>query len=86
MSTAALLASADSTIRRSPEADGACRALMQSPYRHLHGLACDLEDGELVLRGTLGSYYLKQLAQEVIRKATGCWTLRNDIAVLVIRK
>lgn len=82
MLTAAPLTSAGSTTSRSPEVDNANWALMHSPHRRLHGLACDLEDGELVLRGTLGSYYLKQLAQEVARKAAGSWPLRNDIAVL----
>lgn len=55
---------------------------MRSPYRHLHRMACQLEDGELVLRGIVSTYYLKQLAQEVARKVAGGWPLRNDIEVL----
>jgi len=58
-------------------------ALAASPYRQLHLLRCDcdLEHDELVLRGTVHSFYLKQLAQETAFK-TGCCNLRNEIEVL----
>jgi len=82
MSDAVLLMPSAPTTNQSPEAAAVCQALMRSPYRHLHRLACDLEDGELVLRGIVCSYYLKQLAQEVALKVAGCRPLRNDVEVL----
>ncbi len=57
-------------------------ALLNSAYRSLHRLTCVVEDGELVLRGTLNSFYLKQIAQQVALKAAGWHRLRNEIEVL----
>jgi hypothetical protein len=62
---------------------GESLALATSPYQRLHVLRCDrdAERDELVLRGTVRSFYLKQLAQETALKA-GCCNLRNEIEVL----
>ena len=42
------------------------RALRGGPYPDLKQLSCDYRGGVLVLRGCLPSYYLKQIAQEVV--------------------
>ena len=42
------------------------RALRSGPYPALKKLSCDYRGGVLVLRGCLPSYYLKQIAQEVV--------------------
>ena len=42
------------------------RALRSGPYPALKNLGCDFRDGVLVLRGCLPTYYLKQMAQEVV--------------------
>jgi hypothetical protein len=40
--------------------------LRRNPYLALKNVSCDCRDGVLVLRGSLPSYYLKQMAQEVV--------------------
>ena len=42
------------------------RALRSGPYPALKKVSCDYQGGVLVLRGCLPSYYLKQIAQEVV--------------------
>jgi hypothetical protein len=52
----------------------------------LAGQVCDLRllprDNGLVLQGRAHSYYAKQLAQQVVMKATELPLLANDIEVL----
>jgi hypothetical protein len=45
--------------------------LQRSPYSALHDVSCDCQDGVLVLRGCLPSYYLKQVAQEIVAHSGG---------------
>jgi osmotically-inducible protein OsmY len=45
-------------------------------------VSCEYENGLLVLRGTLFSYYQKQLAQEAVRHLDGVHEIRNEIQVL----
>ena len=47
-------------------ADLAERRLRSNPYLALKNVSCGWLDGVLVLRGCLPSYYLKQIAQEVV--------------------
>src|SRR6516225_9780497 len=42
------------------------RGLRSSRYSALKLVSCDYQGGVLVLRGCLPSYYLKQIAQEVV--------------------
>jgi hypothetical protein len=42
-------------------------ALCQTRSGELRAVSCDLHQGVLTLRGQVPSYYLKQVAQEVIR-------------------
>ena len=42
------------------------RGLRSSRYSALQHVSCDYQGGVLVLRGCLPTYYLKQLAQEVV--------------------
>jgi hypothetical protein len=42
------------------------RGLRSSRYSALKHVSCDYRDGVLVLRGRLPTYYLKQIAQEVV--------------------
>jgi hypothetical protein len=42
------------------------RGLHSSRYSALKHVSCDYQGGVLVLRGCLPSYYLKQIAQEVV--------------------
>jgi hypothetical protein len=58
-----------------------CHALLQSPYRSLRSVSCDVVRDSLVLRGTVTTYYLKQLAQTVALRSTLTLTVRNEISV-----
>ena len=59
------------------------RALRSGPYPALKKLSCDYRGGVLVLRGCLPSYYLKQIAQEVVsHQVTGLSRLENRIQVV----
>ncbi len=42
------------------------QCLRSSPYSALKHVSCDCQGGVLVLRGCLPTYYLKQIAQEVV--------------------
>jgi hypothetical protein len=59
------------------------RALRCGPYPPLKKLSCDYQGGVLVLRGRLPSYYLKQVAQEVVaHQVPGVGRLDNQIQVV----
>jgi hypothetical protein len=59
------------------------RALRSGPYPALKKLTCDYQGGVLILRGCLPSYYLKQIAQEVVaQQVEGVGRLDNQIQVV----
>ena len=59
------------------------RALRSGPYPPLKKLSCDCRGGVLVLRGCLPSYYLKQIAQEVVaHQVQGVGRIDNQIQVV----
>ncbi len=59
------------------------QGLRRSSYSALKYVSCDYREGVLVLRGCLPSYYLKQIAQEVVaQQVTGVGRLDNQIQVV----
>jgi hypothetical protein len=59
------------------------RALRSGSYPALKNVSCDYRGGALVLRGCLPSYYLKQMAQEVVaHQVPGVGRLDNQIQVI----
>jgi hypothetical protein len=59
------------------------RALRSGLYPALKKLSCDYRGGVLVLRGCLPTYYLKQIAQEVVaHQVQGRGRLDNQIQVV----
>ena len=52
------------------------------PYLALRNISCDYHDGLLVLRGYVPTYYLKQMAQEVVAQLEGVEHIENRIQVL----
>jgi hypothetical protein len=52
-----------------------------SPYVALRRLRCEYRGGVLVLHGRVASYYLKQLAQEVVRRLAGVEEIANHVEV-----
>jgi osmotically-inducible protein OsmY len=56
-------------------------ALRQSPYFARRPLRCETEQGRVVLRGTVGSFYHKQMAQEILRRVDGVDRIENHLEV-----
>ena len=56
--------------------------LRRNPYLALKSVSCEWRDGVLVLRGCLPSYYLKQVAQEVVARLDGVQAVDNQIQVV----
>jgi hypothetical protein len=63
------------------EANKVCQAIWRSPYRCLRIVSCELDNETIVLRGTVTTYYHKQLAQEIARKSSARLPVRNEITV-----
>jgi len=74
------------TQRPNPQASPqavAERGLRSSRYSALKHVSCDYQGGVLVLRGCLPTYYLKQIAQEVVgHQVKGMGRLDNQIQVV----
>ena len=68
-----------------PSASGVRQAaqarLQQSPHAALRNIDCQFEQGVLVLRGRVPSYYHKQLAQEAVAHLEGVLRVVNQIEV-----
>ncbi len=58
------------------------QALRQSPIPALRRLHVEETDQEVVLLGSVASYYLKQLAQETVMPVLGSRELRNRVLVV----
>lgn len=56
-------------------------ALSNSPLPQLRRLEVAVSDGEVLITGRVGSYYLKQMAQEAVRPAVGRRRLVNRVEV-----
>jgi osmotically-inducible protein OsmY len=55
--------------------------LRSSPYWSVRQLNCHVDQGSIVLRGTVPCFYLKQVAQSVAVKTVGVECVRSDIEV-----
>ena len=55
--------------------------LYKSGYPELRLVSCDFHEGALTLRGRVSSFYLKQLAQELIRPLDGAGEVCNRLEV-----
>jgi osmotically-inducible protein OsmY len=58
--------------------------LADSPYYSLKQIFCEYHEGVLTLRGEVGSYYLKQLAQEMLLRLDQVEELVNHIEVRAV--
>jgi osmotically-inducible protein OsmY len=56
--------------------------LRRNPYLALKYVSCDCRGGVLVLRGCLPSYYLKQVAQQLVADLEGVKGVENQIQVV----
>lgn len=50
-------------------------------YPSLNRIQCDADGDHVVLRGALGSFFLKQVAQDVAMKVPGVAQVTNQIEV-----
>jgi hypothetical protein len=60
----------------------ATAVLAKSPFYELRGLQIEQHDNALYISGTVSSFYLKQLAQEVVRSVCQGIALVNAIRVV----
>jgi osmotically-inducible protein OsmY len=56
-------------------------ALNQSPHFSRRTVRFETQEGDVVLRGTVKSYYHKQMAQEVLRRVDGVRRIENQLEV-----
>ncbi len=68
-------------VRPHKIAEAASDRLRNSPYRALRGISCECDQGVLLLRGHLPSFYYKQLAQETVARVKGVSQVVNEIKV-----
>jgi osmotically-inducible protein OsmY len=57
--------------------------LRRKAYLALRHVSCNYQNGVLVLRGRLPSYYLKQVAQEAVGRLAGVDRVENQIRVRI---
>jgi osmotically-inducible protein OsmY len=58
-----------------------CTALERSPYLSRRNLRFENSDGRVTIRGVVGTYYQKQMAQEVLRRIDGVSHINNELEV-----
>ena len=56
--------------------------LLRSPYMTVKRVSCEYDDGVLLLRGRLASFYQKQLAQEAVAGLPGVVHVVNETEVV----
>ena len=56
-------------------------ALEQNPYLTRRNLRFETSDGRVTLRGIVGTYFQKQMAQEAIRHIAGVEEIANELEV-----
>ena len=57
-------------------------ALEQNPHLARRNLRFEAQQGQVTLRGTVHSYYQKQMAQEVLREIDGICQIHNELEVV----
>ncbi len=58
------------------------RCLRSNSYTALRHLSCEYHNGVLVLKGSVESYYLKQVAQAVVSQLEGVERVDNQLEVV----
>ncbi len=62
------------------------RLLHESPFVELHRIDVQRSGETVRLRGEVGTFFLKQLAQETVREATRGMEVHNDVLVRLRRR
>jgi osmotically-inducible protein OsmY len=55
--------------------------LSRSPFAGLRQVRCDTRQGAVILRGSVSSFYLKQMATAIGRQVAGVRAIRNELYV-----
>ncbi len=71
----------EATLTASPLLDLVHGALNQSPYFSPRQVQIEATEGNVRLEGTVGSFYQKQMAQELVRRVDGVDTVENQLQV-----
>ena len=64
-----------------PLDDRVLTALERNPYVTQRNLRFETNQGRVVLRGVVGTYFQKQMAQESLRKVDGIHEIANELEV-----
>lgn len=56
-------------------------AIRHNPHFDGRRLRFEASEGKVVLKGTVGSYFEKQMAQESLRRVEGVQEIENDLEV-----
>jgi len=59
----------------------ALEAFRSSGYSSLHAIVCRYHNNSMILRGTVPTQYLKQIAQNLVLNLRGVQKIRNEIEV-----
>ena len=62
-------------------ARSALQRLHQSPYRGLRGVGLNVNGNTMVLTGQVRTFFLKQMAQHLLRDLNGAWEIKNNLRV-----
>ena len=65
----------------SPLEDRVHCAIEQNPYIAPRTLRFETSEGRVTLRGTVGTFFQKQMAQEAIRRVAGVQEIANELEV-----
>ena len=57
------------------------QAIEENPYCNSEQLQYEMHEGHVVLRGTVSSFFHKQMAQEALRRIAGVQHIDNRLAV-----
>ena len=60
-------------------------ALERNPHLAGRSLRFEAEQGRVTLRGTVRSYYQKQMAQEALREIDGIAEIHNELEVMSLQ-
>jgi len=62
-------------------ADRVQKAIVHSPYIARAAMQCETSGGRVTLRGRVGSYFQKQMAQEAVLRIDGVTEIENLLEV-----
>lgn len=69
------------TVCKKPLSDKVRTALDSSPYLPATQLTVETESGHVRIEGTVGSFFQKQMAQEIVIRLDGVERVNNELQV-----